>query len=360
MLSVIIFIVVIGILVFVHEFGHFITAKRAGMRVEEFGFGFPPRILGIKKGETIYSLNLIPFGGFVKILGESGEEAANPKSFASKKAGIRSKVIIAGVAMNILFAVVLLGIGNIIGLRTAIPEKSSLNARDLKVQIVYVSPGSPAKNAGLEPLDEITGFKEGGKSVKVLTIGEAQNYIKNNLGEKITLIIKRDGRIVEKELVPRINPPPQEGSIGISLAMTGTVKYPWHQALYQGAVQTALITGATVSGYATIIKNLFVSGAPGVDLSGPVGIAIFTGKAAKVGFTYLMQFTALISINLAVLNIIPFPALDGGRLLFIGIEKLRRGKPVSRQIESVINAAGFALLLILMIFVTARDINKFF
>lgn len=359
MLTALIFIIVIGVLVFVHELGHFVMAKRAGMRVEEFGFGFPPRIFGVKKGETVYSLNWIPFGGFVKIFGESGEDADNPRSFASKLAGARSKVIIAGVVMNILFAVLLLSIGNIFGLRTGLSQGEIGGVKDLKVQIISVSPGSPAAIAGLEPLDEITGFKEAEKIINAENVKDSQIYIQNNLGKEIALVINRSGEIIEKKLIPRADPPAGEGAIGISLASTGIIKYPWYESVYRGVVQTGILTAATVVGYTTIIKNIFVNGGPGADLSGPIGIAVITGKAASFGFTYLLQFTALISINLAVLNIIPFPALDGGRLFFVGIEKLK-GSPVSRRIEGLVNAAGFALLILLMIYVTTKDIAKFF
>ena len=359
MITAIIFIIIIGILVFVHEFGHFVMAKRAGMKVEEFGFGFPPRIFGIKKGETIYSLNWIPFGGFVKIFGESGEGEDSPRSFVSKSIWARSKVIVAGVVMNIILAAVLLGFGNIFGLRTAIPEDPSLKAENIKVQIVYVSPDSPAQNVGLEALDEIVGFKEGSRLIQIKNIKETQEYIKNSLGKEITMIIRRGDIDLEEKIVPRINPPAGDGAVGISLAVTGILKYPWYQAFYKGITQTAFLTSATVGGYAGIIKNIFISGSTGAELSGPIGIAIYTGKAAKIGFTYLMQFTALISVNLAVLNIIPFPALDGGRLLFIIVEKFK-GKPISRKVENMINGIGFSALILLMIYVTSKDIIKFF
>jgi len=309
MLAVLIFIIVIGVLVFVHELGHFVMAKKSGMKVEEFGFGFPPRIFGIKKGETIYSLNWIPFGGFVRIFGENGEERKNPRSFASKKIGARSKVIVAGVVMNILFAVVLLSIGNVAGLRIGVVDGTE-GATDLRIQIIGVSPGSPAENAKLEGLDEITGFKTSEGILRVEKIEEIQEYVNANLGKEVTLIIKRGNELVEKTITPRTDHPIDEGPLGIALATTGIVKYSWHQSLYQSVNQTAIITGAVVVGYGTIIKNIIVKGSPGADIMGPIGIAKFTGRAASIGFTYLLQFTALISINLAILNILPFPALQ--------------------------------------------------
>jgi len=359
MITALIFIIVIGILVFVHELGHFWVAKKSGMLVEEFGFGFPPRLFGIKRGETVYSINWIPFGGFVKIFGEGGEGIDDSRSFANKKSGVRAKVIIAGVAMNILFAVFLLSIGNIFGLRTAVTDGMGADIRSRKVQIVQVAKNSPAENTGLEPLDEVTGFIKSGNFLEIKYIGELQEYVKNNLGKEITIIINRGDNRIEKKVIPRIDSPVGEGALGISLATTGIIKYPWYKAFYRGVYQTAILTSVTIAGYAGIFKNIFMNGTPGADLSGPIGIAVFTGKAARIGFTYLVQFTALISINLAVLNIIPFPALDGGRLLFIGIEKIR-GRAISRKVENMVNASGFALLILLMIYVTTKDILRFF
>lgn len=360
MITLIIFIIVLSVLVFVHEFGHFIMAKRAGMKVEEFGFGFPPRLFGIKRGETTYSVNWVPFGGFVKILGEDGGERDNPRSFALARAGIKTGVIVAGVVMNVLLAVVLLGIGNAVGLRVGLVDEASVKqAKDIKVQIIQVATGSPAEAAGLKPLDEITGFKVDGQTINISRVEEVQDFVNKNMGREVTVVMMGGDELIEKKLVPRAKPPEGEGALGVSLAATGLISYPWYEAIGRGAVDTVNIFRYTVVGYATIIKNVFVTGKAGVELSGPVGIAVITGKAARLGFTYLMQFTALISVNLAVLNIIPFPALDGGRLLFVGIEKLK-GRPVPKKIEAAVNSVGFALLIMLMIYVTTKDVLRFF
>lgn len=344
---------------FVHEFGHFITAKKAGMKVEEFGFGFPPRIWGVKKGETVYSINWIPFGGFVKILGEAGEEAGNPRSFASKPAGAKAKVIVAGVIMNFLLAALLLSFGNWSGLRVGIlDDETARVATDKKIQIIGISPDSPASGAGISPLDEIYGFMINGQEIKAESVEQVQDVIKENAGSELTFLIRNGTEIVPKNITPRENPPEGQGATGIALAQTGIVKYPWYQAPIKGVENAVVLTINTAIGYGTIIKNLFVTGNAGVELTGPIGIAVITGQATRLGFTYLMQFTALISINLAVLNIIPFPALDGGRLLFIIIEKIKRS-PIPRKVENIVNTAGFALLIFLMIYVTIKDIFKF-
>lgn len=360
MITAIIFTIVLSILIFVHELGHFLVAKRSGMKVEEFGFGFPPRIWGIKKGGTIYSVNWIPFGGFVKILGEDGEAGNNPQSFSAAKAWVRSMVLVAGVAMNVLLAVVLLSILNATGLRVDLSEPGlAERAQDIKVQIAQVNPSSPAQNAGLNVLDEIiwAGFEGVGTEIK--EVSDIQNFINNHKGQEINLKIRRGLDVSAVNLTPRINPPAGEGALGIYLAKTGLVKYPWYQAIGKGLENTYYGIEGVLVGYGSMLKKVFSGYGVGVELTGPIGIAVITGQAAKLGLSYLAQLTALLSINLAVLNIVPFPALDGGRLLFVIIEKIK-GSPVPRRIESIINATGFALLIMLMFYVTTKDIIKLF
>lgn len=357
---------VIGVLVLVHEWGHFIMARRAGMRVDEFGFGFPPRLFGIKRGETLYSMNLIPFGGFVKIYGEDGDDRDKPRSFGSKPFWARLKVIVAGVAMNFLFAVLLLILGNFFGLRIGLFDQEMIaSARDKKVQIVQVIEGSPAEKAGLKILDEIVGFKEKAEESSfknISTIEEVQKYTTDHAGQTLTIVLRRgngENDLVDKKVETRINPPPGEGSMGIAMALTGIVSYPWYEAIWRGTYDGIIIAYNTIYSYGLLFKTLFADGKLIGEVSGPIGIAGITGQAARVGFSYLMQFVALISINLAVLNIAPFPALDGGRAILIIFEKIK-GKPIDKKIEGFINSFGFALLLALMIYVTIKDITKFF
>ncbi|TSC90302.1 MAG: hypothetical protein G01um10142_442 [Parcubacteria group bacterium Gr01-1014_2] len=342
----------------VHEFGHFYVAKKAGMKVEEFGFGFPPRIFGIKRGETIYSINWIPFGGFVKVYGENGENENDPRSFASKPAGKRAEVIVAGVVMNFLLAVVFLSFANTFGLRIGLIDEATI-ARDTKIQIIQISPNSPAQIAGLKTLDEIIKLQKGVDLIKPQQVEDVQNFVKKHGGEEIFITIKRNGGEVNLKLTPRINPPAGQGAIGINLAKTGVVSFPWYEAIWRGARDTSIMTANITIALAIFFKNLFIDSRLSADVSGPIGIAVITGQAASLGFNYLLQFVALLSINLAVLNIIPFPALDGGRLLFIGIEKLK-GSPVPKKVEGFVNAAGFVFLIALMIWITVKDVAKFF
>lgn len=357
MITAIIFIIVLGVLVFVHEAGHFFMAKKSGMKVEEFGFGFPPRIWGVKKGETTYSMNWIPFGGFVKILGEDGADTS-PRSFNSKGTLTRSLVIIAGVVMNVVLAMVLLAIVNTSGLRVGLVD-DSIDARDIQVQILQVAKDGPASQADIRLLDSIVALKSGSDELEVNRIDDIQKFINEHRGSEVTFTIQRGNQLLEKTVEARIDPPPGEGSTGITLVKTGLVSYPWYESIWRGVYDGGRLTYATAFGYGTIIKNLIVDGDAGVEISGPIGIAVLTGQASQSGINYLLQFVALISINLAIINIIPFPALDGGRLLFIIIERIK-GSPVNKKIEGMVNAAGFALLIILMLYITTKDVLKFF
>lgn len=354
MFAVIIFVLVLGLLIFVHEFGHFIVAKKSGMKVEEFGFGFPPKIFGIKRGDTTYSINLLPIGGFVRILGEDGENPNDPKSFASRGVGIRAAVISAGVIMNLLLAIVLLIIGFKIGIPSVVEGNEDLNIRDQKVQIVTISDGSPAQQAGIKIGDGIIEID----STKVESVEQVQDLINQAKGKELNLTIERGEEVQNITLVPRENPPENEGATGIALVKTGIISYPWHISIWKGIEATFSMTIAIVVAFAGILKNIFIGQGVSEGLSGPVGIAVMTGQMAKLGFVYILQFTAILSINLAILNFLPFPALDGGRMLFLILEKIR-GKKVKKKTENMIHATGFIILIILMILITFRDIFKF-
>lgn len=354
MLTFLIFIGILALLVLVHEAGHFWVARRAGVKVEEFGFGFPPRIFGFKKGDTIYSLNLIPLGGFVKIFGEEGEGQGDSTSFASQKAGVRAKIIVAGVVMNFLLAIVLLSLGNYLGLPTIIEDNPStslgVNQRDVKIQITGIAPHSPAEQSKLQLGDTIKNFS---------SVTDIQNFVSQHKGEEIILEIQRGNETLEKKITPRIDYPNNEGPMGINLAKTAIVSYPWYQAIYFGTKSAVELAGFFLYSFYQIIKNLIFHNVLIGDVAGPVGIIALTAQAAKLGFIYILQFAAILSINLALINAFPFPALDGGRLLFILIEKIK-GSPVPQRIEKIIHTTGFILLLFLMLLVTIRDVHKFF
>lgn len=361
LLIIIVFILILGLLVFVHEFGHFIMAKKAGAKVEEFGFGFPPRIFGVKKGETLYSLNLIPLGGFVKIYGEDGQDRKDPRSFSSKKIRTRAVILVAGVSFNALLTIVLLFFGYSVGFPSVVTDENRSNARDLKVQIIEIVVGSPANKAGLAQGDAILRLKFNDSSIVVGNIKEVQKFIGEHKGQNITITAQREGKEFDISLTPRLNPPKGEGEIGIAMAETGIISYPWYKSLWQAISSTFYFAGFIAFTIFKLIKDLITSGGSEIlaGISGPVGIAAMTGQAARLGFVYVLQLAAILSITLAVINVLPFPALDGGRLLFLGIEKIK-GKPINQKIEKIIHNIGFFALIILMILVTVRDVKKYF
>lgn len=361
MFTLIIFLLVISVLIFVHEAGHFVVAKRTGMRVEEFGFGFPPRLWSFRYHGTQYSINLIPFGGFVRIYGEEGEHRHARGSFSHAGFWSQLAVVVAGVFMNFLLAVVLLMASNFMGLRVGLfDEQMIARATDRRVQILQVSSDSPAEAGGLRPLDQILGFRTSGGAVEVTDGPEAvQKYAFAHAGTPVVMVVRRGDAETDIPLELRQAIGPGQGPIGISLALTGVIRYPWYESIWRGAVDAWFLFVGTLAGYWGLLTSLFINGRLGADISGPIGIATMTGQAARVGFTYLIQFVAMISVNLAVLNILPFPALDGGRAVMVVAEKLR-GKPMSETAERGINSFGFIILLALMVAVTVKDIVKFF
>ncbi|MBI2607734.1 MAG: RIP metalloprotease RseP [Candidatus Doudnabacteria bacterium] len=357
-LTIIIFILILGLLVFVHELGHFVMAKRAGMEVEEFGFGFPPRLFGFKKGGTVYSLNWIPLGGFVKIVGEDGSDSDNPRSFGNKRFGSRFMVLVAGVTMNFILAWVLISLGLGLGLPTVIGDPAELSdsakVREVHVSVVEIASDSPADQAGLRVGDSVLAIN----GEEIDTLEETAILAKNNAGLETLYTIKRGGEEFDRTLIPREDHPEDEGPIGVTVSTVARVAYPWYETLPRGLVATFNLLLSILSAFGVIISRLFAGQGVGADLAGPVGIAVLTRDVAQLGFIYLVQFTAVLSVNLAIINAIPFPALDGGRILFLIIEKVR-GKKMRAKIEQVANTVGFVLLLLLMVLVTVKDFGRF-
>ena len=352
-ITIIIFLLVLSLLVFVHEFGHFITAKRAGVKVEEFGFGFPPRAFGIKKGGTLYSVNWLPLGGFVKIKGEGGEARDEADSFSNKKIRKRMLIVCAGVLMNILLTAVLLSIGAGVGMPRVVPKDDHFaRVSDFQIQIVSVLNNSPAEKAGIVAGDAI--LEIDGK--KFAEAEEVREY----LGGKEFIILKweRNGQVLESKIETEYKKEAERRALGVALLETGIVSYPWYIAPYQGIKETGFYIKEISFAFGRIVRDLFTGVPVSVDLQGPVGIAVLTGRVARLGLIYLLQFTALLSINLAFINIFPFPALDGGRMLFLAIEGIRR-KPVPKKIETLIHNIGFAILIALVLIVTYKDILRY-
>lgn len=421
MITLLIFIAILAVLVISHEFGHFVVARLSGMKVYEFGFGFPPRLFGIQilktkkqkslgeaqetdikitdvkladgteivketitenvqelkqkkikklrfvwggkdpvpqEGDsqlehgTVYSFNLIPLGGFVKIKGEDGGEVG-PDSFGSRPAWQRALTLVAGVAMNVVLAAVLLSIGFMFGMPQAVDD-SNTNVKDRHVAIVQVIPGKPADLAGIKPGD----FIEKIDNINSPSLKQMQEYVNANKDKNIQVVVNRNGQLITKEIRPFVYQDTGKAGLGVGIEDVGLVSYPWYKALYYGIITTGIYIKAIVLAFYILIKGLFAGAPVGEALSGPVGIAVMTGQVAKLGFAYLLNFTALLSINLAIINILPIPALDGGRLLFLGISKIIR-RPVTPKIEQLAHALGFFLLMLLVVIITVKDIGTF-
>jgi regulator of sigma E protease len=353
---------IIALLV-LHELGHFLVAKKFGVRVEEFGVGYPPRLFGKKIGDTVYSVNLLPFGAFVKIPGEGGEKSSleDYRRFAGKPAWQRALILFGGVASFWIVAAILLSVVFAIGTPQAISDEEAGPLINPKVQILSVAPDSPAVTAGINTGDVILKMKAEAEEMGVEKVVEVQDFTERHKGEEVLLTIGRGKEIFETSLIPRVSPPEGEGAIGVALVRTADKSYPWYQAPLKGIEATLNLTVAVVVGWAKILGSLIQGeGMPaGVQMVGPIGIGSLLTRAAQVGLSYFLQFIAIISIYLAVFNILPIPALDGGKLVFLGIEKLR-GRPVNQNVEQKITATFFFLLLSLIIWVTIKDIINLF
>lgn len=356
-LTIIVFIVILGILIFVHELGHFLTAKKSGIKVEEFGFGFPPRMLGVKKGETVYSLNWIPLGGFVKIKGESGQFREEPDSFSHKPFWQRGLVLAAGVLMNVVLAFILLSVGFMFGLPVAVSSDDLLpaNSGAIRVQLSGVIENSPAARAGLKVGDQILALD----NQAIAKEEEVPVYVQSHQDQPIMVKIKRSaGEIRELAILPEEIAGATSRVLGVNLVQTAIIRYGFFESWYRGGLATLDLLWKIISAFYQLLRNLILGLGVSAGLAGPVGVAVMTGQVMDLGLRYILQFAALLSLNLAVINFLPFPALDGGRFLFLVIEKIRR-RPNNLRVENAIHNLGFSLLLLLVAIITYRDVIKY-
>jgi regulator of sigma E protease len=335
------FIVGISLLILIHELGHFLAAKWFGLLVHEFGIGFPPRLFGKKIGETLYSVNALPFGGFVRIHGEKPEyekEKLIPeRSFAYRKIWKRALIIGAGVIMNFVLGWAVISMVFMIGTPTAI-------------FITHVGENTPAREAGLMAGDAVLGFE---------TSDAFTSFIAEGKGKEISLTILRGGEEIEILTTPRLTHPKDEGALGIGFTEAGQERLGFFQSISAGFMTSVTMIAAICIALFNLLVGIFTGGAALEGFVGPVGIFQVANQTAQFGLVYLLQLIGLISLNLAVLNILPIPALDGGRLMFLLIEKIK-GSPISAKREMVINATGFIILLLLMVLITARDVIQLF
>jgi regulator of sigma E protease len=355
------------VLVLVHEFGHFFSAKKFGIRVDEFGFGFPPKLFGIKKGETEYTFNLLPLGGFVKIFGENpdDENTNGPdknRSFVNKPKWQQAIVLFAGVFMNFILAWVLFSFGFMSGLPTSVGvEPQGYTLENVSTVITSVLKDSPADKAGLKSGDKIFSIQSGTLSPSSNSPETIKSLILQSKGNEIQIAYTRgkDKNVNFTKLNPTLNKDTNKPTIGIAMDQIGTLKLPIFKALYEGLDLTIFTLKGTVLGLFGLIKDSFQGNGSVDSITGPVGMVGVVGDAYKFGFSYLLSFAALISVNLAVINLFPLPALDGGRLFFLLIEKIK-GSRINPKFTNMANMIGFILLISLMVFVTYHDIVKLF
>ncbi len=347
-MTIILFILVLLVTVLVHEWGHFYAARKCGMTVEEFGFGIPPRLWSFKKGETVYSINALPIGGFVRIAGENGVEGhiAPNCQFDTKPWWQKSIVLVAGVACNIILAIILFTGAYMVGMPTI--------ADGGVPTVVTVVGDSPAHAAGMLAGDTITAISIQGVPVVPLTTDTLRAAVKDSRGP-VAISYDREGVPGDAVITPKDT---TDGKmVGIGIQPIRDVKLPFFQAVASATAQTvAIVIGIwdTLSG---LVAGLFTGDSSAEGLTGPVGLVREVGNAAAIGFAYLLAFTAAISVNLAVLNIMPFPALDGGRLIVVLLEAITRRR-FSQKIVGIIHASGFVLLLGLMLFLTVGDVRR--
>ncbi|MBI2637012.1 MAG: site-2 protease family protein [Parcubacteria group bacterium] len=346
------FIIVLGFLVLVHELGHFLVARAFGIAVEEFGLGFPPKLFSKKSGATVYSINAIPLGGFVKIKGEDGGGDVAADSFGGKSAWQRACVIVAGVSSNVIAGWLLLSILFMAGApieRT--PDIAGRYIHDPSLAVSEVLPGSPADEAGLAAGDTI--LSADGQSL-------FQEYIAGKSAQSVSLRFRRAKTEQEAALVPRVLDDQNlaRAIIGVGLAEVGVVRFPPHKAFVAGTVAARNYLERIAAAFWSIARSLARGRGAGDSLGGPLAIAVATGDALDLGFSHAVIFTAILSFNLAIINILPFPALDGGRLIFLAAEAIRR-KPSKQELEAWFHRVGFALLMLLAVVITYRDLARF-
>lgn len=349
MISALSFIIVLSILVIVHEFGHFIVAKRTGVRVERFSIGFGPEIFGITRGTTRYLISAVPLGGYIKLAGETEADSIKGEKweYLSRSVGERARIIFAGPLLNYILAFFIFSFIFMIGYPT------------LSSTVGKIVPDYPAKEAGIKVGDKI--LKVNGHDVRYWE--DVTEIVHTNKLSSIDLVIERDGNLMDLKVLPKseeiktiFGSQKKVGLIGIMPNDEIVyVRYGIIKSVYMGAKKLFLLTYITFRAlWATLTGAIPFK----ESITGPVGIFYITGEAAKLGFVYLLQLMGVLSASLAIFNILPVPVLDGGHLLFLTIEKLRR-KALSYKVQENITQAGLILLIGLMAFVFYNDFMRF-
>ncbi len=342
----VIFLVALSIVVVFHEFGHYFAAIKTGVRVEEFGLGLPPKIFGKKIGKTLFSLNLLPIGGFCRLYGEEGRKIGK-MAFCNKKPWQKMVIVTGGVVMNLVLALIIF---TVVYAFMGVPQEID------KVKVLEVVSGSPADEAGVVKDDLVIGVGQ----VRVTKPQELIEEVDKYSGEEVELAVERDGLVKVLMVRVREEPPDGEGKMGVAISNIEMVKVPWWQ-FYRGigaGFREAYFWGRIIfNGVYEMIVGLVTGNVP-EGVAGPIGMyQATTSIKREQGFLAMIHFFGIISVNLAILNFVPFPALDGGRMIFIAWEMISR-KRVSAKLESKINMAGMAILLVLLLLVTVGDVSR--
>lgn len=365
-MSVITLIIMLGVLIFIHELGHFLIAKKSGVRVDEFAIGFPPKIWSKTVAGTKYALNLIPFGGYVKIFGETpDEESLDPDrkdSFLNKSALTQASVLVGGVLFNVIFAWILIAIALMAGFPSIVTDGNRDKIGESFVVVTNVFENSPAQQSGLQVGDQILNIKKEGGLVVLetedITIKSLQETFSLN-GEKTYIEFMRGDEVNQIEVTPEEGIIDNKYAIGISMERIGKLKLGFFDAVGRSYVMVGQMIRDIAIGLGVLLADA-VTGKGSLDnVAGPVGIIGLIDNAFNFGFYYLLSFTAFISINLAVLNIFPLPALDGGRLVILAIETIIRRR-INPKVVNAVNGIGFLLLILLMIVITVNDVARLF
>ena len=361
------FLIILTILVIIHELGHFLTSRFFKVDVEEFGFGFPPRIFSFKRKGTTYSINAIPLGGYVKIKGEDGKaETGDKTNFSNQSIFKRALIVVAGVTFNFILSFIILSLLFSFGMPT-LGDSSDVNEliqrgatiKNKEIVINQIIKSSPAENV-LKIDDKIIGFGiPNSFMADIYTIQGFQSFVKKNQGKEITLKVERNNQISDINITPRIDELKGEGSIGIGY--TGSILYTF--PFGKNFIEAGRYIGQTINLMFRSLGKAFVSifnfKTISKEVAGPVGIAVLTGKISRMGINFFFVFMASLSINLAFMNLLPIPVLDGGKLLFLLLEKIK-GSPLNRAIENYATIGGFVFLMLLMVIVTVKDIINLF
>lgn len=364
--AILLFIIILLVLVVVHEFGHFIVAKLTGMRVDEFAFGFPPKIFGKKVGETLYAFNAIPLGGYVSIWGENGSDedkkeagaTHHPRAFGNRPWWAQLLVLVAGVTMNMLLALfifIFISYGNVTV--STDDEVYGSRATDTSLMVTEVSKDSPAAMAGIVPGSKILKVTNVGLTGDITTATSLISFIGAHPNSPFTVtFVTPSGKKETTTIASVYGIIKDKKALGIAIENVGSVKTTLLEAVTIGYNRTIDITQLTLEGLAGVVTSVFKGSSVLESLSGPVGIAKIVGETSEYGYAAVLTLVAVLSINLAIFNILPLPALDGGRMVVVLIETISR-KKIPFKYYSWANVLGFSLLMLLLIIVTINDVR---